>query len=103
MAGKDGFDAMVAYTAPVFWTFFLLTGLVLFVHRFREKRVTANFKVPLYPVVPLLFCAMCGFMLWKAVAYVFNPHYGPKFGSLVLAGLLVMAAGIPLYWMARRK
>jgi len=100
---KDGFDAMVAYTAPVFWTFFLLTGLVLFVYRFRETRVTANFKVPLYPVIPLIFCAMCGFMLWKAVAYIFNPHYGPKFGDLVLAGLLVMAAGIPLYWIARRK
>jgi amino acid transporter len=103
MASKDGFDAMVAYTAPVFWTFFLLTGLVLFVYRFREKRMTANFKVPLYPVIPLVFCAMCGFMLWKAVAYVFNPQYGPKFGSLVLAGLLVMAAGIPLYWIARKK
>jgi amino acid transporter len=102
LATRDGFDAMVAYTAPVFWTFFLLTGLVLFVFRFREKRMTANFKVPLYPVIPLVFCAMCGFMLWKAVAYIFNPHYGPKFGNLVLAGLLVMAAGIPLYWFARR-
>jgi amino acid transporter len=103
LATKDGFDAMVAYTAPVFWTFFLLTGLVLFVHRFREKRMTANFKVPLYPVIPLIFCAMCGFMLWKALAYVFNPQYGPKFGNLVLAGLLVMVAGIPLYWIARKR
>jgi basic amino acid/polyamine antiporter, APA family len=103
MTARDGFDAMVAYTAPVFWTFFLLTGLVLFVHRLREKRMTANFKVPLYPVIPLIFCAMCGFMLWKALAYIFNPEYGPKFGNLVLAGLLVMAAGIPLYWVAKRK
>jgi amino acid transporter len=101
MTAKDGFDAMVAYTAPVFWTFFLLTGVVLFI--LRVKSPTAQgFKVPFYPVIPLVFCAMCGFMLWKAVAYVFNPHYGPKFGSLVLAGLLVMAAGIPLYWLARR-
>jgi len=99
---KDGFDAMVAYTAPVFWTFFLLTGIVLFVFRARE-RVVVNFKVPLYPVIPLVFCAMCGFMLWKAVSYILNPQYGPKFGSLVLAGIVVMAAGIPLYWLARRK
>jgi basic amino acid/polyamine antiporter, APA family len=103
LSARDGFDAMVAYTAPVFWTFFLLTGLVLFVFRFREKRMTANFKVPLYPVIPLVFCAMCGFMLWKALAYIFNPQYGPKFGNLVLAGLLVMAAGIPMYWLARPK
>ena len=103
MTARDGFDAMVAYTAPVFWTFFLLTGLALFVFRFREKRMTVNFKVPLYPLIPVIFCAMCGFMLWKAVAYIFDPHYGPKFGDLVLAGLLVMAAGIPLYWIAKRK
>ena len=59
--------------------------------------------MPLYPVVPLVFCAMCSFMLWKAVSYILNPQYGPKFGNLVLAGIVVMAAGIPVYWFARRK
>ncbi|MSQ88342.1 MAG: amino acid permease [Betaproteobacteria bacterium] len=106
ITAKDGFDAMVAYTAPVFWTFFLLTGLVLFVFRMRDKSAGApknGFKVPFYPVIPLIFCTMCGFMLWKALAYIFNPAYGPKFGNLVLAGLLVMLAGIPLYWFARKK
>ena len=47
---RDGFDAMVAYTAPVFWTFFLLTGAVLFVFRRRERGgrdATAPFRVPL--------------------------------------------------------
>jgi amino acid transporter len=101
LTARDGFDAMVAYTAPVFWTFFLLTGVVLFILRIRNPS-ESGFKVPFYPVIPLIFCAMCGFMLWKAVAYVFNPNYGPKFGNLVLAGLLVMAAGIPLYWFARK-
>ncbi len=101
MTAKDGFDAMVAYTAPVFWTFFLLTGVTLFIFRFKSKAESA-FRVPLYPVIPLIFCTMCGFMLWKALAYIFNPQYGPKFGNLVLAGLLVMLAGIPLYWFARK-
>jgi APA family basic amino acid/polyamine antiporter len=104
LTAKDGFDAMVAYTAPVFWTFFLLTGVTLFVFRFKDGSTAAGgFKVPLYPVVPLVFCTMCGFMLWKALAYIFNPAYGPKFGNLVLAGLLVMLAGIPLFWLARKK
>jgi APA family basic amino acid/polyamine antiporter len=100
---KDGFDAMVAYTAPVFWTFFLLTGATLFVLRSRGADGAGVFKVPLYPLVPLVFCTMCGFMLWKAVAYIFNPTYGPRFGGLVLCGLLVMLAGIPLYWHARKS
>ena len=102
MTAKDGFDAMVAYTAPVFWTFFLLTGVTLFVLRYKSKD-ESEFKVPFYPVIPLIFCMMCGFMLWKALAYIFDPKYGPKFGNLVLAGLLVMLAGIPLYWFARKK
>jgi amino acid transporter len=102
LATRDGFDSMVAYTAPVFWTFFLLTGLALFTHRLRDG-APAPFRVPLYPVVPLVFCGMCCFMLWKALAYIFNPVYGPKFGNLVLAGLVVMLAGIPLYFAARRK
>jgi len=98
----DGFESMVAYTAPVFWTFFLLTGLVLVVLRRREG-AAAPFRVPFYPLVTAAFCAMCAFMLYKSVTYIMNPQYGPKFGSAVLAGLLVMAAGIPLYFAARKR
>jgi len=101
-ATPDGFGAMVAYTAPVFWTFFLLTGATLFVFRARGDEAPA-FRVPLYPVVPIAFLAMCAFMLWSAIDYIRNPVYGPKFGVMVLAGLAVMALGVPLYFLARRK
>jgi hypothetical protein len=49
-ATPDGFNAMVAYTSPVFWTFFLLTGLTLFVFR-RRGGDHPVFRVPLHPVV----------------------------------------------------
>jgi len=97
----DGFSAMVAYTSPVFWTFFLLTALTLFVFRLRDRAAPA-FRVPLYPLIPLAFCAACLFMLYSAIDYVRNPIYGPKFGDMVLGGLVVMLAGIPLYFLARR-
>jgi len=97
----DGFSAMVAYTSPVFWTFFLLTATTLFVFRFRGGEVPL-FRVPLYPVVPLAFIGACIYMLWSSIDYVRNPVFGPKFGEMVLAGLAVMAAGIPLYFVARK-
>ena len=99
---RDGFEAMVAYGLPVFWTFLLLTGATLFVFRAR-KREAPVFRVPLYPVVPIAFLAMCAFMIWSSFDYVANSPYGPKFGNLVLAGVVVMALGIPLYFIARRK
>ena len=81
--------------------FFLLTGVTLFI--FRRNEQPPVFRVPLYPVVPIAFLAMCAFMVWSSFDYVANSPYGPKFGNLVLAGLVVMALGIPLYFIARRK
>jgi len=102
-ATPDGFGAMVAYTAPVFWTFFMLTGVTLFVFRAREQGGTPGFRVPFYPLVPAAFVATCAYMLWSSLEYLRNPVYGPKFGLMVLAGVAVMLAGAPLYFLARRK
>lgn len=101
-ATPDGFSAMVAYTAPVFWTFFLLTAATLFVFRKRDPQPPA-FRVPAAPLIGGAFMLMCAFMLWKSVAYVFNPQFGPKFGTAVLSGLVVMAIGIPVYFITRKK
>jgi basic amino acid/polyamine antiporter, APA family len=66
---KDGFSAMVEFTAPVFWFFFLLTGIGLFVLRFREPHVARPFRVPLYPILPLLFVITCGYLFYSSVTY----------------------------------
>jgi amino acid transporter len=95
----DGFTAMVAYTSPVFWTFFLLTAVTLFIFRSRSGEAPA-FRVPLYPVIPLAFCAACVYMLYSSVNYV---RFAVEFGVAVLAGLLIMVAGIPLYFLVRNR
>jgi amino acid transporter len=95
----DGFSAMVAYTSPVFWTFFLLTALTLFVFRKREPQAAA-FRVPLYPVVPIAFCIACVYMLYSSINYV---RFAVEFGVAVFAGLGIMALGIPLYFIVRNR
>lgn len=84
---RDGFQAMVDYTAPVFWSFMLLVALSLFVLRWREPHRELPFRVPLYPLTPALFCATCIYMLHASIAYT---GYG------AFAGLAVLALGLPL-------
>ena len=65
----DGFEAMVNFTAPVFWGFLLLVGLALFMLRIRDPHTPRPFHVPLYPVTPILFCVSCAFLLYSSLEY----------------------------------
>jgi APA family basic amino acid/polyamine antiporter len=94
-----GFKSMVEFTAPVFWVFFLLAGLSLFVLRRREPQMPRPFKVPLYPLTPALFCAVCAYMLWSSLSYVHSQELGgfnaAWIGVAVLASGLVLLALMP--------
>jgi amino acid transporter len=87
-----GFETLVAGTAPIFWAFFLLTGVALFVLRLRDPATPRPFPTPLYPLTPLVFCATCASMLYASVAYA---------GWLSLLGLVPLALGVPVYCFAR--
>jgi hypothetical protein len=78
---------MVEYTAPVFWLFLLLTGISLFVLR-RTAPAAPSFRVPLYPLTPLLFCATSGYLLYASLVYT---GIGALIGVcvLVLGGLVL--------------
>ncbi|MCF4970643.1 APC family permease [Nostoc sp. CMAA1605] len=92
---RKGFETMVDYTAPVFWFFFLLSGISLLVLRYREPQITRPFHVPFYPLTPLLFCSACGYLLYSSLVYT-------NVGAI--AGVLVVAAGIPfLVWNRYRQ
>ncbi len=92
-ATRDGFKAMVDYTAPVFWGFLLLVGVAVLVLRWREPDRILPYKVPLYPFTPILFCLTCVYILHASIAYT---------GAAALIGLAVLAAGTPLL-LFRRK
>ena len=96
----DGFQTMVAYTAPAFWLFFLLTGVSLFPLRRHAPANTDPFRVPLYPLTPLLFAAACAYMLYSSFNYAMSLDPG-SIGAMV--GIAMLASGVPVLMWARRR
>jgi amino acid transporter len=87
---RQGFEAVVEFTAPVFWTFILLVGVAVLVLRRRHPDMVRPFKVPLYPVLPVLFILVTAWMLWSSLMYT---------GAGAWVGVAVLACGlIPLAW-----
>jgi len=89
-----GFDTLVAGTAPAFWLFMIATGAALLALRRREPAAPRPFRVPGYPLMPIVFCASSLFMLEAALRYA---------GSLAWVGLLPLALGVPLYLATRSR
>ncbi len=97
-ATGGGFVTMVEYTAPVFWLFFLLTGVSLFVLRQREPGRPRPFRVPLYPLLPVVFCAVCAYMLWSSLTYVAGQQMGGFNAAWISVAVLALGA-VPLWFM----
>lgn len=92
-ATRDGFATMVDYLSPVYWFFLCLSGSAVIVLRRREPDAPRPFKVPLYPLLPLLFVACCAYLLYASLVYV-------KTGAL--AGVAVLGVGALLLWPMTR-
>jgi basic amino acid/polyamine antiporter, APA family len=97
---QDSFDVVVKGTAPVFWLFFLLTGVALFALRRAEPDIKRPFSVPLYPLTPLVYCAICGLMLYGSVMGAFEEALG---GWMVALTFFAVISGLPLHWLSRRR
>jgi basic amino acid/polyamine antiporter, APA family len=93
---QDGFEAMVEFTAPVFWSFLLLVGIALFVLRARDGHAERPFRVPLYPLTPIVFCLACAWLAYSSIAYAASR-------SAVHVSLLVMAFGVVALFFARAE
>jgi amino acid transporter len=91
---RQGFETMVAYTAPVFWFFFFMVGLSVIVLRMKEPDIKRPFRAPFHPLLPIVFCLSCLYMLQAGIAYT-------GVGALVGVGILLL--GVPVYWLARRS
>lgn len=90
---RDGFITMVDYSSPVFWLFLTLSGFAVVLLRYKRPDLPRPFRVPFFPVLPLVFCGSCLFVLWSSVEYV-------KLGAMVGVAMLVLG-GVVLLWVRR--
>ena len=95
-ANQGGVKFMVDFTAPVFWLFFLLTGIGLFVLRFRYPQIARPFKVPLYPILPIVFVGTCAFLLYRSLLFTFE-------NQAIRVAIYVMLSGVVVWLVARLK
>jgi APA family basic amino acid/polyamine antiporter len=91
---RSGVQALVDYTFPVFWLFLLLVGVSFFVLRIREPDRERPFRVPFYPLTPIVFILTCAYLLYSTATYS---------GLGALFGVVVLLLGLPLLLVLRSK
>jgi APA family basic amino acid/polyamine antiporter len=96
LAASGTFEQLLTYVVFVGWIFYALGALSIFTYRRRNPGAVRPFRVPGYPITPVLFVA-------SAAAIVLNTIVTQPGRALV--GLAIMAIGAPAYyvWRARAK
>jgi amino acid transporter len=94
----DGFSAMVEFTAPVFWGFLFLVGLSVIWLRQTDGQTDRPFKVPLYPLLPLIFCSACAWLTYSSITYAISQKAIHVSMWLIASGVLAL---LLLRWRER--
>ena len=81
----------ILYTAATVYTFYLATSLAVIVLRFKEPGVERPYRVRGYPLTTLIFCAVCGFLIYSAVIY--KPW-------IACGAAVILFLGVPIYFLS---
>lgn len=93
LAATGTFEQLLTYVVFTGWIFYALGAVSLFVFRRREPAASRPFRVPGYPLTPLLFVG-------AAAAIVVNALMTTPGRAMV--GIAVVLAGAPAYRLWRR-
>ena len=83
----------ILYTAAAVYSFYGASTVAVMVLRRKEPGRERPYRVPGYPVTPLLFAAVCLFLIRSAVLY--KPQ-------IAAAACALLALGLPLWWFSGR-
>lgn len=88
------FERLLTFTTVAIVAFSTLTVLAVIVLRARRPTLPRPFRVPLYPVLPVVFVIANGWVLAHLLASGVRE---------AIAGLVIVAAGVPAYLLFRRR
>jgi len=91
-SSKEAFELITVATAPYFWLFLALTVMSLILCRSKFGSAKTGFRVPLYPVLPIVFTAACGFMVYRSWEYMVFKGYW--LSTLVIGIWMVIGVGL---------
>jgi len=94
LAATGTFDQLLTYVVFTGWIFYSLGGAALFALRRKQPGTPRPFRVPGYPVTPLLFVA-------AGAAVVLNAVFTQPRESAV--GIVIVMVGAPAYLIWRSK
>lgn len=81
------FDKLLTYVGFTLNLFTFLTVLGVFILRYKKMGVKSSFKTPLFPLPPLLFLSILGWILYSIV--ISRPEESMKGFGTVLLGLII--------------
>jgi basic amino acid/polyamine antiporter, APA family len=84
----------ILYTAATVYTFYLASTIAVIVLRFKDPHRERPYRVLAYPVTPLVFAGVCGFLIYSAVTY--KP-------MIALSACGLLALGWPLWRIGRPR
>jgi basic amino acid/polyamine antiporter, APA family len=90
------FEKILNYVEFMDWVFLCLAGATIFVFRKRLKDADRPVKAFLYPFTPLVFCGVSAWFLYMTLT-------GEHSSTQALAGLGVLALGIPVFYFFKRN
>lgn len=91
---SSGFEKVLLYIQFALTLFSALAVVGLIALRLRQPDLPRPFRVPLYPITPLVFLAISGWMLWHMVRDKPTESF---------AGLATIAAGLVLYFLSPKN
>jgi APA family basic amino acid/polyamine antiporter len=94
LAVTGTFEQLLTYVVFVGWTFYALAAACVFVYRKRDPHAKRPYRVPGYPVTPIVFIVAAAALVINTV--ITQPHRA-------FIGLGIVLAGTPAYFLWRRN